>query len=638
MKTFMIKRMKNIDNLDLFFVLFLIFAAIAIILYTIFIFTHYLIYVIPITFILVCSIIWVIYRKGLSLKGLSNFSCSRQVFMLLNSLFFLFLTLSAFSIHFRPNLYMRPLIYFMYVSVMSGLVAIEILFSPTNRKYLYLILLQIIIIGINVSWSQQLLFSGVVETDAWYHQMLVSKIIQLRHIPVGYQYSKLPVFHLIITFTSLLTGLNYKLAAMFSISLIQITCNTLFVFLLSIFLFKNSKVGLLSSLLLIIADRHIWMSYTIIPNSLGGVFVLIITYLILKLKKEKLIKMLTISILFIVVLILTHTISTMCMVIILFAYLATSNFYNIFHHSTDNKNRTIIFTAIGTLLITMIIATFALWSVSGYLSKLLLFTRHTFSVSILTWSMPRGVANYFNTIPFAERLHNMLGEALFFGISFIGIFFAISKRGNRESFMIALTSMVLFGISFLSNFGFYILQYRWTYFAQIFFALFLAASLFLLIYNFNRNKNTITIVFFIFIFFLTFVMITNNIATLDNNSFSPNSNVRLALTESEAQSITTISEMWNKTVGTDEYYSLVINNMHNTGCINYDAMEISNELFSGNFEKYNRLLLIRGYISQQPVRIFRTNYKLNYNPTHTLTNQHFSKIFNSGSVSGFYYP
>ena len=159
--------------------------------------------------------------------------------------------------------------------------------------------------------------------DPWYHSALTNRIIAEGFIPEGYSYSKLPLFHLMIAATSLLAGLPYKFAAMASVSLGQIICNAVFVFLIADYLFKNHRVGLLAALLVVIANHHIFMSFRSTPNGFAAVFIPIVVFLALSAAKSdprdiSTLFMNVFIILLMVAIILTHTIAAMCMAILLF--------------------------------------------------------------------------------------------------------------------------------------------------------------------------------------------------------------------------------------------------------------------------------------------------------------------------------
>ena len=87
---------------------------------------------------------------------------------------------------FRQEVYVRPLGYFICISIMAGVVSLEILFKKRNT----LMLLQIILIGISLQLGQVLIFPNVVGVDPWYHQLYTSKILESGFIPGG-SYSKL---------------------------------------------------------------------------------------------------------------------------------------------------------------------------------------------------------------------------------------------------------------------------------------------------------------------------------------------------------------------------------------------------------------------------------------------------------------
>ena len=154
---------------------------------------------------------------------------------------------------------------------MAGVIACEIITS--ERRHAPLILIQVLLLGVSIAWSQLLIFPSLLGVDPWYHSALTNRIVSEGFIPEGYSYSKLPLFHLMIAATSILADLPYKFATMASVSLGQIICNGVFVFLIADRLFKNHRVGLLAALMVVIANHHIFMSYWSIPNAFAAVFI-----------------------------------------------------------------------------------------------------------------------------------------------------------------------------------------------------------------------------------------------------------------------------------------------------------------------------------------------------------------------------
>jgi hypothetical protein len=550
---------------------------------------------------LISCVIWLLIRKNTSLKRL-NLPQSSSIYLALNSGFFIFLALGILSIYLRPNLYERPLIYFIFISIMSGIVALEIVFSSQKQKHIGLILFQIIIIGLITAWSQLIIFPQVVGVDPWSHQLFTLNIIDTSHIPEDFSYSKLPVFHLIIASASLMTDLNYKFSTMFSVCMVQIICNAMFIFLLGKFIFDNFKVGLLGALLVITANLHIHMAFWTIPNSLAAVFIPIIIYLLFKLKKNIPTKATALSIFLMMALVLTHTITAMGMAIILFVLFAGFVIYNILY----SKDAGIIPVTLG-ILIFFTTFMFAWWTyASGNIIDLANLIKWGFSADFGT---PTKVLSYSAAVPFIEHLLSYLAEFVFFAVSIIGCFYMISKKGNRFSFMMCIAGVVIMAISFFAPLtGHWIIQDRWRYISMILLGIPAAVAI-LLVYR-ARNKNIATASYFLFIILLTFLMVTSPWANMD--FLYPNTGYRSALTQSEFQAAQTVSVMWNKTMGVDKYY--------NKGSfMGYNTKDISNQLNDKDFT--SSLVLIRDEIINKPFEMFRAVYKLDYDPRQTLDSQ-----------------
>jgi hypothetical protein len=215
-------------------------------------------------FVFSSFLIWLQIRKDILLTSDKKYSSSKKI--LLCILFNFIFILSLLSFYFRPYMYKRPILYFVLMSLLIIVLYFGIMVS--QKRELSLILFGIILVGLSLSYSQSLVYPSLIGSDPWFHQELALKVMNNHFLPQFDQgYSKMPLFHIFIILTSFVTGLNYKFSAMLSVSLIQIICNSLFVFLFSTFILKYYKVGLLASLLLITSNQHIFMSYWSIPNS-----------------------------------------------------------------------------------------------------------------------------------------------------------------------------------------------------------------------------------------------------------------------------------------------------------------------------------------------------------------------------------
>jgi hypothetical protein len=285
---------------------------------------------------LISCILWLLIRKSHAFDF--RMPESRTQTRLCSILFFALFTLSTLSLYFRPELYERPLAFFILTAIMAGMIAWGILVS--DRQYTGIILIQILLLGTSIAWSQLLIFPSLVGVDPWYHSAFTNGIINEGFIPGG-SYSKLPLFHLMIASTSLLVDLPYKFATMLSVSIGQIICNAMFIFLIANNLFKNHRVGLMASLFVIIASHHIFMSYWSIPNGFGVVFIPIVLYLILSrartsYQENGAVSRTIIMLLLMAAIVLTHTVAAVGMAVILFVAWVALKLYGGLHNRAKN--------------------------------------------------------------------------------------------------------------------------------------------------------------------------------------------------------------------------------------------------------------------------------------------------------------
>ncbi|ABN56625.1 MULTISPECIES: hypothetical protein [Methanoculleus] len=580
------------------------------------------VYVLPGVLTLLACVTWLVMRKRVSLPFQIGESRSKVHLFLL--LYVIFLIGSILSVGFRPELYERPLLFFISTSLMAGAIACQILFSNERQKWL--IIPQIIALGAIIVWSQLLLFPNVVGADPWAHQMVTTWILESQAIPGGRNYSYLPIFHLMVAMTSLVTDLGYKLAAMLSVSLVQIICNVLFLYLLAGLIFKNHKVGLFASLMVVIANHHIFMSLGSIPTSFAAVFIPIVFYVALKdLSDLSISKNLIIIILFLTT-IFTHTLVSACLAILLLAsWLSTVAFNAI--HSREHATIPVLLPVLFTL------AMYSWWVYASGHTKILAqlielgFSRDFFVAK----GVPGATSTYLSAIPVGEQVFNQFGMFLFFALSFIGVFYLLSRKDNK-SFIIAVIGIIPLAIGFLSLlFGFGVIEHRWWYFAQILLSVPLGAAIVLLLKaSMITSEKIIALGSLISISTFAFLLIMSPNANVDNHMFSPNTAVRSSLTESELHSINSIAEMYTREIGTEKYITNVISFLP----LDIDLTQIDESIFTGDYsELEQRDVLIREDIKENSFKLFQGPYRLDYDLGQRIEGQGYSKTYNANSVT-----
>jgi hypothetical protein len=587
--------------------------------------THPTIYYLVGFFSLLACIIWLLIRENPSLNLVQT--QSRSLCLLLLSIFFIFFTFSVLSFYFRPNLYERPLIYFIFISLMVGIVGLELFFKGIKNS---LILFQILLIGVSIAWSQLLLFPSLVGVDTWGHQAITLKTLTLHSIPDGSGYSKIPMFHLFIASTSLITGLNYKFASMISFSFLQVLCVMLLIFLLCMSLFNDYKVSLLASLSVIICNNQILMSYWTIPNGFGTLFILYILYCSLKLRKNSYVISTVLLTFFMIILILTHTIASLFMAIISFVYWFGTKLYSLLYSLKENgTSREVPFSLTFSTYFT--VSMFSWWTfISGDINTIGELLKWGFKADFFG-QIPQDLL-YQNSlmIPISEQIFNNLATYSFFALSLLGCFYMISKKyGKCNTFCFTLFGLTpLFLIFFTLITQHSILEQRWLYFTQLFLSVPFAVSLLLLVNFFKSNYLKSGLLFILMIFF-SFLMIMSPIANVDNHVFSPNTSMTFSHTMSELQAAKTISNIWDGTIKTDTYYS-------GTQRYTYKFEPFCDEIYDKNIlNLQHSMVLIRKNIIGKPFKLFSTVVILDYDPRDLLSDLHFSKMYDCGSAEGY---
>ena len=123
-------------------------------------------------------------------------------------------------------------------------------------------------------------------------------------------------------------------------------------------------------------------------------------------------------------------------------------------------------------------------------------------------------------------------------------------------------------------------------------------------------------------------MIMSPPANMDNGTFTPNTKIRYALTQSETQALTTVLAYSNRSLGLDFVYSTQATN----------PVNISPELESGNFTDNEKIVyLIRNEVVDNPFVLYQYLYKLSYDPRVNLNEQLFSRVYDCGSVNAYIY-
>jgi hypothetical protein len=599
-----------------------------------------LIYTVAGVIVFLACLAYLLLRRRSSTFALVQAEATPRMYLLLNISFFCLLTYSIAALYLRPEPYTRPLSWFVALAAMAAVLAIEVLFLPSRKSAVYFALFKIIVIGLSLAWSQLLIYPSLVGADPWYHQMFTLKILDAGHIPPGFQqYSQLPGMHLMIGGAMLITGLDYKMATMCSVSLLQVVCNIMFIFLLGKFI-HSTKAGLLAALALGIANWHILSAYWTVPNDMAVIFIPIIIYLLFKLRQEKPKVSICLSVLFIAAVILTHTIATVMLVIVMFLIWLAFELYRRLRYQA--AERAWVFLAVALVLTA---AGLTFWARDYFIWSNLRGLVRAFEAALLRGFTPlpgnltplqAAVVQYqTRVVPVSEQLFNQLGLFSFFGLALVGSFAMLGRNlRNRYGFALVIVSLLLLAANFLVILPFQgWLVPRFNHLLQILLAIPLGTA-FLRLTGLPSRKIASACLIGTIVFALSFFMVMSPQLNRDNRTLSPNTIVRYAFTESELQAFDTVSTFYDGKIGIDGY---AVSPLQLSLAPNNEISSIDDQLFSGNYDDcQDMLVLIRKEVVVNPWEISNLGaFRLDYDPRQALTEQGFSKVYDCSSVSGF---
>ena len=572
-------------------------------------------YVLVAALMAVVCLFWSLQRKRLHLRELTDpYDGLNRARLALATIFFVLFTLSILSVYFRTSLYERPVEYFVLTALMVGAVGVQTLTS--KGRWTYLALVQIIIIGLSLAWSQLFLFPGVMQADPWYHQLFTQFMLAEQRIP-DFSYEHIPLFHLLVGSTSLVDQLDYKAAMTLSVSLGQTVVLILFTFLLGRSLTRSPQLGLLAALVLAFSDHEIMMAATVIPGSLAAAFVPVIIYMLVKVKRWRGVAI-GISAFLMCAVVLTHTITSTWVAAFMVVGIIAS-----FIAGKRERWMKVSTPALSAFFITIMIGWWGFASGDvNYLAELL---RLGFSKELVE------PGRMLISLPVQEQLLVAAGMYILFALSLIGIFYLMARWRKGHSFEMALILATPLAIGFLSMLtGLFINQQRWFFYAQIALAIPAAISLYL-IFGLPTRRQARVAAMGLFTTGMAFLMIMGGIANTDNPILSPTAVVRGGTTLGEMAAAQTTSSMGPPPAMDSSYASPFLL------FVGYDFMRLDDAFVDRNFSGADgHLILIRDAVADgSTFDIVGGLYRLEYPVEEVLYSSGHYKVYDGGSVSGY---
>lgn len=194
--------------------------------------------------------------------------------MLDSKLFPLFISFYIISISFSIYLLhifdIRPIIYYLTVTIASVIILLEILLFDISEKNIIVILLQISIVLVDIIWGVTLKYDFFIgRTDIIVHAWYIQNLISTAHVNgIFDMYKPFPLWHILCTFVYEITGIPLSIQKIMSFTngliyaFIPITT-----YLLSMKLFKDRRISLLAALFISFYPDILFYGMYSIPRS-----------------------------------------------------------------------------------------------------------------------------------------------------------------------------------------------------------------------------------------------------------------------------------------------------------------------------------------------------------------------------------
>ena len=536
--------------------------------------------------------------------------------------FFASLALSAIFLRSDRGGYTRSVLHFIFLTLMFGIASIQAICAYRTKRYEIAVLAEILIASFWVRIAPQVLFSGVLGIDSWFHLGVVEHIVQQGTIPAGTIYSGLALFHILAASWIEFLGItNLSFLETLGPYLALITCGS--VYLLGRLCF-NARVGLLGAVCCGFSVYAVSMSSTFVAANLGAALLLLCTFQYLKyLRDRRTARVLTLLILM-VALIATHTVMALTLLIVLATVATVNGLVKRLGIGVDSGSRraSTVFPAIFGVCM------FAWWSYnSGYLIDLGRVLKWGFQFE--PWTPTETSVSYLNQIPQLEYLLNLSGLIGLVVLAVWGTLWLASRTsGLPVSFgpTVAIWTLGAIGMSSIGLQLSGLLGLRWILAFQLLGGLLSALGV-VWISSLCRRKASVLVVVFFVVAVASFASLTSPAGNPDTSLYSPNTHVRLAFTDDEIISLSTIATLGaptNYVISPEYYFFLYYKDVNSS--------DIGPILISRSFgNASNGLIVLRTSTIGEPIYFTQTLTKLTYNTIETLSLSQ-SKVYDSGSV------
>jgi hypothetical protein len=203
----------------------------------------------------------------------------------------LFLSLNIFLLNFVISLFLlrtfnvRSFAYYAVITLMTALVLFNILFFKPDRRISIIVLLQCMALVLNIIWGVNLNYYFFIgRTDAIGHAYIIGDMLKQGHVTELFElYKPFPLWHILVSSLYTTTGIHIPVhRAMFFTSGLIYSFLIPLVYLVSLKIFNNQKLALLSSLFTVTYPDIIFFGMYSISRSIVSFLEVLLILLLLK--------------------------------------------------------------------------------------------------------------------------------------------------------------------------------------------------------------------------------------------------------------------------------------------------------------------------------------------------------------------
>ena len=493
----------------------------------------------------------------------------------------------------------RSFCYFFLFSSCAGILALSIYLSDTKMDY-FIQYGKIILLSFNIKYSIYMLAGLIPGVDPYTHAKMNNLLAISGTIDVltGKE-MYFPIMHIQTAVSEIISAVPIKDASNYAV-IVPFVLATTFVYLVSRTLF-GEKIGLFSMLLVNVSDFHIYWGSAPQTTSYGLILYYLLMYIMFKvfhLHSDP--KWISLSIFLIIVIIITHAVSSFIFVVTMFALFFGSVIFNKYYRNDQNVYYN------GLFLISVIVL-LQHWFTSMYSKDgkpffdQIISTLYYYVTDYADFlNRPEATIEIASTLPpFIERFADTSGLSLYFFFAIIGSLMALSfKYRDQIKFSYIIILIVLFGITFaFPLFGIRnIMPSRWFAFEYFFVSMFAAFA----IIQISRVTNRIALkkVFFFSTFcLLAFFMSASTISNLDSPLWLKDSTISTTYTVAEIQGAETLSQYSANLFSDSRYGTSVLGVYLNMSTNSLNSKDVI-------FERHNEIFLWRSYMLERPIQTF----------------------------------